>query len=756
MPGTDLNMVRSLLLSAALSIVHLATAQNAAQWIQWGDMAMARGDHYGASRFYGSALESDGGKMEAQWKMAEACRLCHRYPEAEENYAKVVQKDRTRMHPEAQLHLAEMQMCNANYKGAEESWKKVKQKEKDKKGFAYLRAEQGIAGCALARALKDSTTTFLVVNIGEPVNSYDSDFGARFGPDSTLWFSSLRGDVNDDGEVQDTAAYHVGVYSAQKAGAAWNPPMKEQAQPDAMGMEHANLVWAPDGERMLFTQLNSTSPRSIAVRRINGPGERVNGLGEEGNTTQPWIARIDDREVLLFASDRTGGRGGMDIWLADLNGNATTNVRNAGPLVNTPGNETCPAFDENDGTLWFSSDFHAGLGGYDIFRSAWKNGLFNAAANAGIPINSPANDLYPVFNDKTGEGWLTSNRIGSLAKKGETCCNDLYRWKLPRIQLPPPDTTAIDSVALVPIRRLIEYLPLKLYFHNDEPDPRSWSTTTEHQYDSTWFRYKALVPTYEREYAGMLDGDARTEAITSVGDFFGNEAQAGYDKLMAFLVGLQETLDQGRRVNLVVRGFASPLATTDYNVNLSLRRIQSLVNVMRVWNNGSLVPYLDGRAPNSGSLTLERAPFGEEQAKSGVSDQLKDLRKSVYDPDAARERRIEIERIEVASTSGEALVMEQQVKRVGKLVEGVPVEFVFDVKNNGTKPLRITEVKADCGCTTAHAPPDPIEPGRTVKIPVQFSGRAPQGDFRRTVRLLTDGEPTEIELILSGVIVPAE
>ncbi|MBK7555255.1 MAG: DUF1573 domain-containing protein [Flavobacteriales bacterium] len=756
MPGTDLNMVRSFLLSAALSIGHLAAAQNAAQWIQWGDMAMARGDHYGASRFYGSALESDGGKMEAQWKMAEACRLCHRYPEAEENYAKVVQKDRTRMHPEAQLHLAEMQMCNSNYKGAEESWKKVKQKEKDKKGFTYLRAEQGIAGCAVAQALKDSTTTFLVVNIGEPVNSYDSDFGARFGPDSALWFSSLRGDVNDDGEVQDTAAYRVGVYSAQKAGAAWNPPMKEQAQPDAMGMEHANLVWAPDGDRMLFTQLNSTSPRSIAVRRIHGPVERVNGLGEEGNTTQPWIARIDDREVLLFASDRTGGRGGMDIWLADLNGNATTNVRNAGPLVNTPGNETCPAFDENDGTLWFSSDFHAGLGGYDIFRSAWKNGLFNAAANASIPINSPANDLYPVFNDKTGEGWLTSNRIGSLAKKGETCCNDLYRWKLPRIQLPPPDTTAIDSVALVPIRRLIEYLPLKLYFHNDEPDPRSWSTTTEHQYDSTWFRYKALVPTYEREYAGMLDGDARTEAITSVGDFFGNEAQAGYDKLMAFLVGLQETLDQGRRVNLVVRGFASPLAKSDYNVNLSLRRIQSLVNVMRVWNNGSLVPYLDGRAPNSGSLTLERAPFGEEQAKSGVSDQLKDLRKSVYDPDAARERRIEIERVEVASTSGEALVMEQQVKRVGKLVEGVPVEFVFDVKNNGTKPLRITEVKADCGCTTAQAPPDPIEPGSTVKIPVQFSGRAPQGDFRRTVRLITDGEPTEIELILSGIIVPAE
>lgn len=749
-------MLRTLVLSTVLVLACGTQAQNAAQWIQWGDAAMARGDHYGASRFYASALEMDGGKMEAQWKMAEACRLCHRYPEAEENYAKVVQKDRTRIHPEAQLHLSEMLMCNAKYKEAEESWKKVKQKEKDKKGFAFLRAEQGIAGCALAKAMKDSTSTFLVVNIGEPVNSFDSDFGARFGPDSTLWFSSLRGEVNHDGEVEDTAAYHVGIYSAAKQGAAWNAPMQEQAQPDAFGTEVANLVWAPDGQHMLFTEVHASGTRRIAARAVNGPSAQLEGLGEEGNTTQPWIARFGDREVVFFASDRAEGRGGMDIWLADLNGNTTTNVRNAGPLVNTPGNETCPAFDENDGTLWFSSDFHAGLGGYDIFKSLWKNDLFNTPQNAGVPINSSANDLYPLFNDRTGEGWLTSNRIGSLTRKGETCCNDLYRWKLPRVVLPPQDTTDLDSVALVPIRRLIEYLPLKLYFHNDEPDPRSWSTTTEHQYDSTWFLYKAMLPIYEREFAGMLDGDARNEAVASVGNFFGNEAQAGYDKLQTFLVGLQETLDQGRRVNMVVRGFASPLAKSDYNVHLSLRRIQSLVNAMRVWHDGSLVPYLDGNADNGGLLTLERAPFGEEKAKSGVSDELKDLRKSVYDPDAARERRIEIERLEIASTNGEALVMEQQVKRVGKLVEGVPAEFVFDVKNSSAQPLRITSVKADCGCTTAQAPPDAIAPGSTVKIPVQFSGHAPQGDFRRTVRLLTDGEPAEIELILSGTIVAAE
>lgn len=749
-------MLRAAVLTSFALLCGSMGAQSAAQWIQWGDDAMARGDHYGASRFFGNALEADGGKMEAQWKMAEACRLCHRYPEAEANYSKVVQKDRTRIHPEAQLYLAEMLMCNGKYKEAEDAWKKLKQREKDKKSFAYLRAEQGIAGCALAKAMKDSTSTFAVVNLGEPVNSYDSDFGARFGPDSTLWFSSLRGEVNDDGEVQDTAAYHVGLYTAKKTGAAWNPPIKEVGPADAMGSENANLVWAKDGKRVYFTQVKTDAPRSINTM-LNGPGYPVHGLGTEGNATQPWSSTVDGRTLLFFSSDRPGGRGGFDIWLADLSNDSASNVRNAGPLVNSPGNETCPAFDEHTGTIWFSSDFHAGLGGYDVFRSEWKNDMFNAPENAGVPINSPANDLYPVFNDKTGEGWLTSNRIGSLAKKGETCCNDLYRWKLPRVQPPPPDTTAmLDSVALVPVRKLIEYLPLKLYFHNDEPDPRSWSTTTEHQYDSTWFRYKAMMQQYEREFAGMLDGDARDEAVASVGNFFGNEAQAGYDKVQQFMSELQGTLDQGRHVNLLVRGFASPLAKSDYNVNLSLRRIQSLVNLMRAWNAGALAPYLDGTAPNGGRLTIERAPFGEEKAKTGVSDNLRDQRKSVYDPDAARERRIEIERAEISGASGETLLMEQQVKRVGKLKEGEPVEFVFDIRNNSAAPLRILSVKADCGCTTAVAPEEAIAPGSTIKLAVQFSGRAPQGEFRRTVRLLTDGEPAEIELILSGTIVPVE
>ncbi|MFM7901505.1 MAG: hypothetical protein ACKPAD_05915, partial [Bacteroidota bacterium] len=85
------------------------------------------------------------------------------------------------------------------------------------------------------------------------------------------------------------------------------------------------------------------------------------------------------------------------------------------------------------------------------------------------------------------------------------------------------------------------------------------------------------------------------------------------------------------------RGRASPLAETAYNVNLSRRRISSLLNYMRFYNNGALRSYFD-----SGKLKLTEVPAGESLSKSGVSDNRGDVRNSIYNPAAASERLIEL------------------------------------------------------------------------------------------------------------------
>ena len=85
---------------------------------------------------------------------------------------------------------------------------------------------------------------------------------------------------------------------------------------------------------------------------------------------------------------------------------------------------------------------------------------------------------------------------------------------------------------------------------------------------------------------------------------------------------------------------------SDYNKNLSLRRIKSLVHYLERTNGGALLPYLNGTATNGGILTVVKRPFGKSTADSAVSDRLDDLRNSVYGVGAAKERRIEIEEVE--------------------------------------------------------------------------------------------------------------
>ena len=93
-------------------------------------------------------------------------------------------------------------------------------------------------------------------------------------------------------------------------------------------------------------------------------------------------------------------------------------------------------------------------------------------------------------------------------------------------------------------------------------------------------------------------------------------------------------------MKVMIKGYTSPLAATDYNLNLSKRRISSLVNHLMSYKDGVFKNYLD-----NDQLILEEEPAGERFVLPGVSDELEDKTNSVYSPDAARERRIEITRL---------------------------------------------------------------------------------------------------------------
>ena len=750
--------LRSATLLLALLGAGMARGQGIAQFILWSDEAMRTGDHYGASRYLAEALQLDPGRMELQWKYAEACRLSNQYPQAAEAYARVHRKDQGRLHPDALRWLGEMQLCSGAHEEAQKTWLKVKQKEKDKQGAVAQRADNATDGIAMAREMLAAPARVKVEHLPEPVNTYDSEFGARQGPGAQLYFTSLRGELKDDDVVKDTATYHAGIWRTGGTGDKWSAPVMVQGPEQGVG--YANPAWSPDGSAEYRSYCPAGAPCRIQVN-AGGTGWRdLPGLGPEPST-QPNVVVRNGRTTLLFTSDRAGGPGGLDIWMAELTGNGATDPKPLPPPVNTPGNESCPYYETVSSTLFFSSDFLPGFGGYDNFSSTDSAGIFGTPVNLGHPLNSFANDLYPVLDASTGMGWFTSNRIGSMAKKGATCCNDLYAFSLPEAKRIVPDTLKPDTVRTVAQRRITslrEKLPIRLYFHNDEPGPRSWDTTTTLTYEQTYRAYKALVPDYHRAWG------VNTAGIAAIDGFFREKVDHGFEQLNAFIALLEQALEEGQRIELQVRGFASPLAKSDYNANLSLRRISSMVNYLGTVDGGALKPHL-----RSGALRIRKSPFGEDQSASGISDRLEDLQGSVYSVGASLERRIEIEQVLLAEAAVPAAGAEPGsdpvtnvnnvltntiTQDIGTLEQLNRRNAVFLVRNTGSAPMRLLRARQQCDCVSLELPEAPIPPHGDMLLTVRFNGHAPEGRLERYIDVDTDGEPATLRLIVTGHLTP--
>ncbi|WP_346321081.1 hypothetical protein [Chitinophaga sp. YIM B06452] len=117
--------------------------------------------------------------------------------------------------------------------------------------------------------------------------------------------------------------------------------------------------------------------------------------------------------LLYFVSDMPGGMGGKDIYYALKTDSGWSAPQNAGPLVNTPGNEMFPYF-APDGTLYFSSDGRGGQGGLDLFSIRLSGNMPSGEAlNLGAPVNSPQDDFGIWLNNDGRTGYFSSNRYGT-------------------------------------------------------------------------------------------------------------------------------------------------------------------------------------------------------------------------------------------------------------------------------------------------------------------------------------------------------
>lgn len=184
---------------------------------------------------------------------------------------------------------------------------------------------------------------------------------------------------------------------------------------------------------------------------------------------------------------------------------------------------------------------------------------------------------------------------------------------------------------------LEDYLPLAVYFDNDYPNPKTYYRTTRVTYDDTYPPFMARKEEFKELFTAPLVNGAKAEAADDLERFFEYSVREGRNDMLKFIQVLTDEIAKGEKIEVVIQGFASPRASSNYNDLLSSRRISSVINQFRRYSDGVLI-----RAINNGTLKIVQEPLGESRAPIYVSDDISDTRNSIYSVPASRERRVEI------------------------------------------------------------------------------------------------------------------
>lgn len=666
--------------------------QELKKYLEFAREKYLEGDYIYALEYYGKAMEIDSNSINTLWEYAETLRAYKDYPKAAFYYGKVYEREGGELYPSSLLQHGLMLKQCGRYDEALEVFKRARKRYRsNSRGYLARKSRQEIESTVWAKANAGDSLNFIFEALPEHINTPNAEFGHTVYNDK-LHFSSLRADsISEKEEVYDPS-YSTHLFFSEINEEGFNDEMKI----DGVNWEEAstgNGTYSLDGKRFYFSYCKDEGYNyrcKILVAYVeNNKYVDVDTLGDiinvpGANTTMPFIGEWDGGEVLFYASDREGGSGGMDIWYSFIrNGNQFTKPRNV-RRINTLDNELSPFWDGENNTLYFSSSWHNGFGGQDVFKSVY-DGQFGEPENLMEPINSPANDIYFFMTSTKDSAFVSSNRLGSNYSKNPTCCSDIFMVRKPIEIGPPPIEETLED--------LNRRLPVALYFHNDIPNPRSWDTTSSVNYMDSYYDYIEMIDQYKKEYSRGLKNEKAEDAKDDIADFFIEYVQQGVRDLEQFRDLLLIELERGRKIEMLIKGFASPLAQTDYNVNLTKRRIASLVNYLKAYDGGVFRKYLEGTAENGGELRIIQIPFGEYQADHITSDNPNDVQNSVYSRAAAIERKIEIQSVDVIREEESIVLLNanQLIFDAGKQNEGTVIEHTFILRNNGDVVIEIEE-----------------------------------------------------------------
>lgn len=381
------------------------------------DAQFQRGEYYDASVTYKKVYnklrkkEERPQRGEVAFKMGRCYRLLNMSARASAAFQNALRYE----YPDSTTHfmLAQALHADGKYAAALRSYDKYLEFCPDD-SLAINCAE----GCRTAQEIRARGSRY-VVKQAKLFNSRRADFCPMYlGADcDQIYYTSTTEKATGDKKSEITGMKNADVFFSKKnEKGEWERPEPVEGELNTE-FDEGIVAFSPDAQTMYLTKARRelNAPTSVEIYTSTRSDAKWSApvkfeITADTLSTFGHPAVSPDGEYLYFVSDMPGGYGGKDIWRISLKERQGSLV-NLGPDINTEGNDDFP-YVRSDGSLYFSSDGHPGMGGLDIFHATavgdpadlrWK------VENMGFPINSAGDDFGITFG-KGEDGFFSSNR----------------------------------------------------------------------------------------------------------------------------------------------------------------------------------------------------------------------------------------------------------------------------------------------------------------------------------------------------------
>ena len=452
-------MKRLLFTAVMLVLFQVAWSQHKAGYLKAADSYYKQADYYSATLYYEKYLVSGkkntdlmtynpyaapgpsdrvttgpaANEQQAMYQLADSYRRLNDPAKAAPLYEKTLNR-----YPLAAYYYGVCLRSLGKYDAAEEVLSAFLAKYAETDGYS-LAAEKELRNLRFIRQQlqKDDLSLYHLQKAAGTLNAGGASYAPVWAGNKLLFTST---------KAENGAAVLNRIYQATDTVSVNRIPL---AQSSKVHQGAAGL--SPDGNTLFLTQWKiENGKKSAAIyisRKINNDWSDpvildsvVNSAG--ANTQQPFI--MPDGKVLLFSSDKAGGKGGYDLWYAELDANGKALYAKNVSELNTPADEQAPYYHKASGTLVFSSNGRIGMGGYDLYYSKGSIGHWETPVNFGYPVNAVKDDIYFASRTNTDnileDAWFSSDRSAE-------CCLELFSLHM----TPPPPPPAPVAVVETPV-----------------------------------------------------------------------------------------------------------------------------------------------------------------------------------------------------------------------------------------------------------------------------------------------------------------